>query len=207
MPCGPVEPYPTGRVEAHRPQPDQLASPCCSGKLELDQRPDLPGDVFADRVDVLLQDRLDRRRFRCSTRTTSERFDRLERLNYVDGCEFPADRPGGRSLDHLLCADGTGECRRIGSASERPPEVNGVRYPMAPWLRPLRRAAGFVGNPTSSAIYVDWSQRDSNSRPSACHADALPTAPWPRAGGLWPMRSGPATFGASSRGRPTAIAS
>ena len=26
----------------------------------------------------------------------------------------------------------------------------------------------------------NWSQRDSNSRPSACHADALPTAPWPR---------------------------
>ena len=25
-----------------------------------------------------------------------------------------------------------------------------------------------------------WSQGDSNPRPSACHADALPTAPWPR---------------------------
>ena len=26
----------------------------------------------------------------------------------------------------------------------------------------------------------NWSQGDSNPRPSACHADALPTAPWPR---------------------------
>lgn len=33
---------------------------------------------------------------------------------------------------------------------------------------------------TTPSKTPDWSQRDSNSRPSACHADALPTAPWPR---------------------------
>lgn len=43
-----------------------------------------------------------------------------------------------------------------------------------------------------------WSQRDSNSRPSACHADALPTAPWPRDRALWQTGLGSAS--GSNRG-------
>ncbi len=40
---------------------------------------------------------------------------------------------------------------------------------------------------------TEWSQRDSNSRPSACHADALPTAPWPQPARLCPDKTGHAT--------------
>ena len=51
-------------------------------------------------------------------------------------------------------------------------------------ISPIVRAPGSSVNEKARvatfASLLEWSQRDLNSRPPACHAGALPTAPWPQ---------------------------
>ena len=95
----------------------------------------------------------------------------------------------GRRASRWSCPWGGSGCGRRGRVSQAWYGLpNSEAYPVILFRPPVGAAPPrwrVSVNHYGFSTYIDWSQGDSNPRPSACHADALPTAPWPRVARLW----------------------